>query len=86
MDEFQTTSGLVGPGRLVFTSSALDEKGSPLFEVSNTITFEEKEGKTKLDIHVTVSKIQPGAAPYLAGMNEEWKQTLNGLEKFVIKK
>src|ERR1700720_2154803 len=30
---------VVAPERLVFTASALDEKGRPLFEVLNTLTF-----------------------------------------------
>src|ERR1700730_17678211 len=34
------------PERLVFTSAALDEKGNPLFEVLNTVTFAQQGGHT----------------------------------------
>lgn len=38
---------VVEPERLVFTSAALDEKGNPLFEVLNMVTFAEHGGKTE---------------------------------------
>ena len=47
---------IVEPERLVFTSSALDQNGEPLFEILNTVTFAEESGKTKLTLHASVSK------------------------------
>jgi uncharacterized protein YndB with AHSA1/START domain len=66
--------------RLVFTCSPLDEKGNPLFEVLNTVTFSDHEGSTKLTVHASVSKVTAGAEPYLAGMDEGWNQSLDRLE------
>jgi uncharacterized protein YndB with AHSA1/START domain len=76
---------IVKPELLVFTSAALDEKGEPLFEVLNTITFTEHDGKTTLVMHASVSKIRAEAAPHLAGMEVGWTQTLERLEQFVTK-
>jgi uncharacterized protein YndB with AHSA1/START domain len=70
---------IVVPERLVFTSSALDANGNPLFEVLNTVTFAEEGGKTKLTVHASVSKVIGDAAPHLAGMEQGWSMTLDRL-------
>jgi uncharacterized protein YndB with AHSA1/START domain len=70
---------VVVPERLVFTSSALDANGNPLFEVLNTVTFAEEGGKTKLTVHASVSKVIGDAAPHLAGMEQGWSMTLDRL-------
>ena len=70
---------IVVPERLVFTSSALDGNGNPLFEVLNTVTFAEEGGKTKLTVHASVSKVTGDAAPHLAGMEQGWSMTLDRL-------
>ncbi len=74
---------IVEPERLVFTSAALDEKGNPLFEVLNTVTFAEHAGKTKLTVHASVVKATAEAAPYLAGMDQGWSQSLDRLANFI---
>jgi uncharacterized protein YndB with AHSA1/START domain len=73
------------PERLVFTSAALDAEGKPLFEVLNTVTFAEQGGKTKLIVHAKVVKSTAKAAPYLDGMDEGWKQTIDRLAAYVAK-
>jgi uncharacterized protein YndB with AHSA1/START domain len=70
---------VVEPERLVFSSSALDGKGNPLFEILNEITFSEYGGKTKLTVRATVVKVTEAAAPYLAGMEAGWSQSLDRL-------
>ncbi len=70
---------LVAPERLVFISGALDEKGKPLFQIRNTVLFENASGKTRLTLRATVLMQTDAAAPYLAGMNEGWSQTLDRL-------
>ena len=70
---------IVEPERLVFTSAALDESGKPLFEVLNTVAFVEHDGTTKLTVRVRVVKSTAGAAPYLAGMEAGWTQSLERL-------
>src|ERR1700722_13139989 len=42
------------PERLVFTSSALDDTGNPIFENLNTVVFEKQNGKTELKLHACV--------------------------------
>ncbi len=75
---------IVEPERLVFTSAALDEKNSPLFEVLNTVTFAEQGGKTTLTLEARVSKATAEAAPYLEGMAEGWSQSLDRFAAFVV--
>jgi len=72
---------IVSPEWIVFTMTPLDEEGNPLFETHNTITFDDEKGKTKLTVHAVVTRITEKAAPYLAGMEEGWKQTLARLGK-----
>jgi uncharacterized protein YndB with AHSA1/START domain len=76
---------IVKPERLVFTSAALDEKGKPLFEVLNTVTFTEQGGKTKLTIHADISKVTAEARPYLAGMDQGWNQSLDRFAVYIAK-
>lgn len=68
------------PERLVFTASALDAKGDPLFEQLTTVTFAEHAGKTKLTVHTRFSKIRPEAAPHLAGAEKGWSLSLDRLD------
>jgi uncharacterized protein YndB with AHSA1/START domain len=70
---------IVAPERLVFTSAAIDAKGEALFENLNTITFSEQAGKTTLTVAVQVLRMKPEAAPYLAGMEIGWSQSLERL-------
>jgi uncharacterized protein YndB with AHSA1/START domain len=65
--------------RLVFTSSALDQNGEPLFEVMNTVTFAAEGGKTKLTVRASVTKMKDGAAQHLAGMQQGWSLSLDRL-------
>jgi uncharacterized protein YndB with AHSA1/START domain len=65
--------------RLVFTSSALDQNGEPLFEVMNTVTFAAEGGKTKLTVRASVTKAKGGAAQHLAGMQQGWSLSLDRL-------
>jgi uncharacterized protein YndB with AHSA1/START domain len=74
---------LVPPERLVFLSGAMDDKGNLLFEVLNTVTFAEQAGKTTLTLHARVVKSTAAAAPYLAGMEIGWTQSLERLAAFV---
>ncbi len=77
---------VVEPERLVFTSAALDEKGHPLFEVLTTVTFAEQGAKTKQILRARVIKSTAQAAPYLAGMEAGWTQSLERLSAFVATK
>lgn len=70
---------VVTPERIVFTSVALDGNGDALFEILNTVTFAEDGGKTTLTLHAKVVKVTAAAAPYLAGMETGWSQSLDRL-------
>jgi uncharacterized protein YndB with AHSA1/START domain len=74
---------VVEPGRLVFTSAALDEEGNPLFEVLNTVTFAGQGGGTALTLRARVVRSTAEAAPYLEGMEAGWTQSLERLEAHV---
>ena len=73
---------IVEPEKLVFVSAALDAKGDPMFELLNTIIFSDQGGKTKLTLRVQVVRVTPAAAPYLAGMEQGWSQSLDRLASF----
>jgi uncharacterized protein YndB with AHSA1/START domain len=70
---------LVAPERIVFTSAALDDKGNPMFEVLTTVTFAEQDGKRKQTLRARVIKWTVQAAPYIAGMEAGWTQSLERL-------
>jgi uncharacterized protein YndB with AHSA1/START domain len=78
-----TFDEVVAPERLVFTSGALADDGKPLFEVRTTVLFENDGGKTRLTLRATVIMQTDAAAPYLAGMNEGWSQSLDRLAERV---
>jgi len=70
---------IVEPERLVFTASALDSNGEPMFEQLTTVTFEAHGGKTKLTLHASFANIRPEAAPHLAGAEMGWNMSLDRL-------
>jgi uncharacterized protein YndB with AHSA1/START domain len=73
------------PDRLVFTSSALDKNGQPLFEVLTTAVFTDHGDKTLLTLETMVRHSTPEAAPHIAGMGEGWRQSLERLTDYVTK-
>lgn len=76
---------VVPPERLVFTNIATDQQGNVLLEGLTTVTFAEYEGKTKLTLHTRAVALVDYASAYLAGMEEGWKQTLDGLAATLAK-
>jgi uncharacterized protein YndB with AHSA1/START domain len=74
---------IVRPERLVFTSAALDASGNPMFEILTTVTFAEENGKTKQILRARVMNRTAQAAPYLAGMEAGWTQSLERLAAYV---
>jgi len=74
---------IVKPERIVLTTAALDKDGKRLFEVVNTVTFAEENGKTKLTLHAAVFNVRDEGRPYLDGMNEGWSQTIDRLDEYV---
>jgi uncharacterized protein YndB with AHSA1/START domain len=77
---------IVAPERLVFVSSAFhDETGNPQLEVLNTLTLEERQGKTRLTLNAVVIKSTPATAGAIAGMKEGWAQSIEKLAAQVEK-
>ena len=74
---------VVEPERLVFMSAMLDDKGNPMFEVLATVTFAKEGGRTKQILRARVIKKTAQAAPYLAGMEAGWTQSLERLTAYV---
>lgn len=72
---------IVAPERLVFLSAVPGEAGNSLFEVLTTVTFSEQDGKTTQTVEARVVKSSDEAAPYLAGMEQGWTQSLERLEE-----
>ena len=71
--------------RLVYTASALqDRKGSQsLLETRTTVTFDDLHGKTKLTVHIllTRSSDTPEAKFVIQGMEGGWSQSFDKLEE-----
>ena len=70
---------IVAPERLVFVSSALDDKGNSMFDVLSTVTFADQRGKTALTLQLRVIKATAVAPQYLKGMEMGWTQSLDRL-------
>ncbi|HJU84374.1 MAG TPA: SRPBCC domain-containing protein, partial [Holophagaceae bacterium] len=80
-----TFQEIIPPERLVFISTAFDDaEGGPLLKVLNTITFEEREGRTALTVRAQVLHAAPGTAQALAGMEEGWSQSLDRLDDLTL--
>ena len=80
-----TFKEIIKPEKIVFISGALDKNGNTIFEVLNTVTFANENGKTKLTLHAVVDDINDEAKPYIDGMNQGWSQSIDRLEAFVTK-
>lgn len=70
---------ILAPERLVFSSSALDNTGTPLFEVRHTVTLSTETGRTRPTLNAQVTRMTPAAAPYLQGHKDDWTQSLERL-------
>jgi len=75
---------VVEPERIAFTSAALDAAGKPMFELLTTMNFAEQGGKTKQILRPRVIKSTAQAAPYLAGTEAGWTQSLERLAAHVV--
>jgi uncharacterized protein YndB with AHSA1/START domain len=69
--------------RIVIYGAALDDKQGIQLENRQTITFDDEGGKTKLTIHITVTKVSPGGERAVAGMEMGFSQQLDKLGEFL---
>ncbi len=69
---------------LVFTASALDDKQGILLENRQTVTFNDENGKTRITVHVTVTKVTGAAGQAaIAGMEMGYNQQMDKLGEFL---
>lgn len=74
---------VVPPERLVFTTCvSFDGSAEPQVEELKEVDFIDVGGKTKLVLHVTVTRCVPELLDALGGMEEGWNQSLSRLEQF----
>ena len=73
---------IVEPERLVFTTTALDVEGKPIFEILNTILFAESGTGTMLTTRTRVLNQTGEATQYLDGQAEGWSQMLERFADF----
>jgi uncharacterized protein YndB with AHSA1/START domain len=74
---------LVKPELIVFSSSALDAQGKPMFDIMTTVTFSDIGGKTGLKLEAKVTSMTAMAPQHLSGMREGWSQSLDRLAALV---
>jgi uncharacterized protein YndB with AHSA1/START domain len=67
--------------KLVYSANALDEGSKTLLETTTTVTFEDLQGKTKLTVHVLLTKSSdtPQAKFAIQGMEMGWNQSVEKL-------
>ena len=71
---------VIEPEFLDFTTTAFaDAEGSDQLHVRHNVTFEELDGKTKLTLQSRVVKTTTATEPFVAGMEEGWKQSFDRL-------
>ena len=74
---------IVEPEKLVFSSSPIDGLGHSLLDVLNTVTFTGRLDKTRVTVEAEVLKSTEESVPFLEGMEERWRQSLERLNSYV---
>jgi uncharacterized protein YndB with AHSA1/START domain len=75
---------VIPPERLVFTTASFeDEVGELQLEALNTVIFEDDQGKTRLTVHVSVSKVNSQVDWALDGMSEGYNESLDRLAELL---
>jgi uncharacterized protein YndB with AHSA1/START domain len=76
---------VVPPSRIVFSSDLEDGDGNKLLEVVNTITLDEEGSKTRMTLHIRVTRAVPEVADKLGGMEAGWTESLQRFEAEVAR-
>lgn len=74
---------IAAPERLVFVTSALDDKGNSMFDIRNVVSFVEQRGKTVLTLQARVISATAQAPQYLQGMEMGWALSLDRLQAYL---
>lgn len=70
------------PEKIVFASSPI-MNDKAVMDTLTTVTFEEVAGRTKLTVHIVVTRTTPEAEGPLSGMEQGWNQSLDRLGEFL---
>jgi uncharacterized protein YndB with AHSA1/START domain len=74
------------PEWLDFTTTAFaDGEGSDQLRVRHNVTFKEQDGKTRLTLQSRVVETIPATAPFPAGMEDVWNQSLDRLAELLAR-
>jgi uncharacterized protein YndB with AHSA1/START domain len=73
------------PKKITFTANAVTD-GKEVLQHRTTVTFDPVDGKTKMTVHVVVTKVLPGSEYAIAGMEQGWNSQFDKLVKFVTAK
>src|ERR1700753_1784257 len=63
------------PHRLVVVAAALDDVGTPMFEVLNTGTFMAVDGGTEISLVAEMTSNAPEAPQHLSELSQGWSQS-----------
>lgn len=80
-----TFQELTRPERLVYTSAALDDKKGVMIETKNVLMLEKLGDKTKMTLHIVVTKVSPRGEFALSGMETGWNQSIDKLGELLEK-
>lgn len=70
--------------RIVYASDALDDVKDIMIVAETTIDFEKLEGKTKMNLHIIVTKMNgPKAEFAIQGMEAGWNQQIDKLTEML---
>lgn len=72
------------PNKIVFKSNAVNQ-GRVIFEHETTVTFEEENGQTRMNVHVVVTAVYEGSEYAIAGMEQGWNSQFDKLVEFIKK-
>jgi uncharacterized protein YndB with AHSA1/START domain len=73
---------VVEPERLAWTT-AVEHDGNVSFEIRQTATFAERDGKTELTLLAFVLRATPESSFALGGMEQGWSQSLDKLAELL---
>ncbi|MDE1767918.1 MAG: SRPBCC domain-containing protein [Candidatus Micrarchaeota archaeon] len=71
--------------RFVLTGNALDDKQGIMLENRQTVILEDIEGKTKMTLHVVVTKVTKDGERAVAGMQAGFTQQIDKLGEFLMR-
>ena len=72
------------PEKLVFTTRAFEDKdGNWGLHGKNIVTFEDVDGKTKLTVKASLTKLKPELQGAADGMDQGWRESIDKLEEYI---